>query len=294
MTSITNRLEYIALVIVTFAFSRLPLTLSRKVAEVLAYFIAKVVHLRRKVTLDNLKYAFPEKSDAELEQIYTSCWRHFVRVGAEIAKLPQFNQEFVERWIDTDNIKVFDEALLEKKGVIFASGHFGNWEWLGGAMSVIGYDMTYVITPQSNPLSDRWLNRMRYSLGVEIIYTKDAVRGVLKALKRNRIIAMLSDQDAHESGVFVPFFNRLASTPRGPAVFHLKTGCPIVFGKTIVDSNGKYKVHLERLEFNNLTGNQEEDEYLIMAKITSRLEDEIRQNPGQWLWLHRRWKSSPP
>lgn len=294
MTSIKNRLEYLAMTCVTFAFSRLSLVSARRVGNVIAGFAAKVLHLRRDVAINNLRHAFPERSNPELEKLYTSCWLHFMRVGAEIAQLPKFNQSFVERWIETDGLKVFADALLEKKGVIFASGHFGNWEWLGGALAVHGYDLSYVISSQSNPLADRWLNRMRESLGLEIIYKKDAVRGVMKALKRNRIIAMLSDQDAHESGVFVPFFNRLASTPRGPAVFHLKTGCPIIFGKMISRGNGKYRVHLERLEFNNLTGSREVDEYRIMAKITSRLEEEIRNDPEQWLWLHRRWKTSPP
>jgi KDO2-lipid IV(A) lauroyltransferase len=205
-----------------------------------------------------------------------------------------FNQKLMDRWMDTEELSVIEEALRENKGVIFASGHFGNWEWLGGALSVKGWAMTYVVTAQSNPFADRWLSDMRRSLGAEIVYKKDAVRGVIRALKNNRVIAMLNDQDAHESGVFVPFFGRLASTPRGVAVFHLKTGCPVVFGKTIARKDGKYQIHLERLRFDNLTGNREQDEYLIMTKITARLEEEIRHNPEQWLWLHRRWKTKPP
>jgi len=289
-----HRLEYFALKIVLFIFSRLPLAMSRMIADILSGIVARVIRLRREVAMDNLNHAFPEKSETELERIYIGCWRHFIRVGAEISKLPMFNRKLMDRWMDTEALSVFEDALLENKGVIFASGHFGNWEWLGGALHVNDIAMTYVVTAQSNPLSDRWLFEMRKSIGADIVYKKDAVRGVIKALRNNRVIAMLNDQDAHESGVFVPFFGRMASTPRGVAVFHLKTGCPVVFGKTIARKDGKYQIHLERMRFDNLTGNREQDEYIIMAKITARLEEEIRLNPEQWLWLHRRWKTKPP
>jgi len=153
--------------------------------------------------------------------------------------------------------------------------------------------VTYVVEAQANPLIERWMNRMRESVGVEIVPRRDAARGVLRSLKRNRVVAMLCDQDAGRAGVFVPFFGRPASTPRGPAVFHLKTGVPMIFGSCPGDRRGKYRVNFEPLKFTGLIGERERDERAIMSQITARLEADIRLRPEQWLWLHRRWKTSP-
>ena len=161
-------------------------------------------------------------------------------------------------------------------------------------MSRIGYPVTYVVTDQTNPLVDEWLVRMRRSAGIEIVRRDEAARGVLSALKRNRTVAMLCDQDAGGTGVFVPFFGRPASTPRGPALFHLRTGTPIIFVAAPLEPNGKYVVTFEEMQFTGLSGDRENDEKMITEQITRRLETEVRRRPEQWLWLHRRWKSSPP
>ena len=121
-------------------------------------------------------------------------------------------------------------------------------------MSIIGYPVTYVVTSQTNQLVEAWMNRMRLSAGIEIVHRRNAVKGVLSALKRNRAVAILCDQDAGESGVMVPFFNRLASTPRGPALFHLKTGTPILFCAAPREKNGRYTVKFDELTFEDLTG----------------------------------------
>jgi len=290
---IQTLIEYTAISVFAWLFRCLPLQLARRIADVIAGLASQIIRLRRNVAIDNLYHAFPDKSRNELEIIYNLCWCHFVRLGAEIARLPRIDEQFIKRWIDMSSIHVLEEALAEGKGCIVVSGHFGNWEWMGGPGARLGYPITYVVTSQTNKLAEQWLDRMRESTGVEVIHRRNAVRGVLNAIKRNRIIAILCDQDAGNTGVFVPFFNRMASTPRGPALFHIKTGVPLIFGSNPVDRNGKYKITLERMNFTGLTGKRSEDEEQIMAQITKRLEEEIRKHPEQWLWLHRRWKTQP-
>jgi KDO2-lipid IV(A) lauroyltransferase len=112
---------------------------------------------------------------------------------------------------------------------------------------------------------------------------------VLSALKRNRCVALLIDQDAHEDGAFVPFFGRPASTPRGPAVFHLRTGAPLVFARSIRLPGERYRIHCTRLNTDGIT-----DPDRITALMTEELEAAIRETPEQWFWMHRRWKTLPP
>ncbi|MBK6766022.1 MAG: lysophospholipid acyltransferase family protein [bacterium] len=115
------------------------------------------------------------------------------------------------------------------------------------------------------------------------------MRGVLTALKRNRLVAMLIDQDAHEDGVFVPFFGQLSSTPRGPAVFRQRTGAPLIFMASYRLPGARYRCALEEVE---IVADAEQAE--IMAILTARLELAVRKAPEQWSWMHRRWKTAPP
>jgi KDO2-lipid IV(A) lauroyltransferase len=99
------------------------------------------------------------------------------------------------------------------------------------------------------------------------------------------------DQDAHEAGVFVPFFGRLASTPKGAAIFHLKTGSPLILATSRRISRERYVIHLEELDTTALEPRNAES---ITALATRRLEAAIRETPEQWFWMHRRWKTRPP
>ncbi len=287
-------MEYGAVLAIAGLMRLLPLRTARGAAGLLAWIAASIVGFRRSVALENLRHAFPDRPDREIRRIYNRCWNHFLKVGVEMARMPRLDEAFIGRWMDMTQQTVMKQALDRGKGVIVVSGHFGNWEWMGGGMSRIGYPVTYVVTSQTNRLVEAWMNRMRESVGVEIVHRRNAVKGVLSALRRNRAVAILCDQDAGETGLFVQFFNRPASTPRGPALFHLKTGAPIVFSAAHRDRDGRLIVTFEEMTFSGLGGDRSRNEQMIMQGITTRLEDEVRKHPEQWLWLHRRWKSQPP
>ncbi len=287
------RIEAVFIDALAWIFRWLPLPMSRWLAEMLGTVLAEMVGLRRRVALNNLKLALPNLSPQQHVAVFRGCWQHFTRVAAEMARIPRIDQRFVKRWMVFRNDEVFQSALREGKGALFVSGHFGNWEWLGAGMAQRGYPVTYVVTSQTNPFAEEWLNRMRESAGIEIIPKRDAARGVLSALKRNRLVAILADQDAGEAGVFAPFFGRMASTPRGPAAFHLKTGAPIIFGGMVCRPDGRYEVSFERLKPPLTSGDRERDETTIMADLTARLEAQARSHPEQYNWLHRRWKTRP-
>lgn len=294
MISTRTRVEYGAVAVFAWLVRSTPLFIARFLANNLGWIGAHVLKLRREVALDNLHNAFTEISRAECRRIYYRCWRHFMRVGVEMARLPGMSREFARKWINLSQSTILFDVLKRGKGVIVVSGHFGNWEWMGGAMALEGCPVTYVVTTQSNKLVEAWMDRMRQSVGIEIVPRRNAIRGVLSALKRNRAVAILIDQDAGEAGAFVPFFGRLASTPRGPAIFHVKTKTPIIFCTAPLDDKGIYQVKFEEIRFQDLTGDRDRDIHHITSKITELLEGEVKEHPEQWFWLHRRWKSVPP
>lgn len=245
--------------------------------------------IRKRVVKENLKEAFPDLPPQGVSEVARSCFEHFGCVATSLAAFPSLTKATVNDWVFFENLAALDAAVAGGKGGLVISGHIGNWEIVGAMCGKLGYPVSFVVTTQRNKLVEAWLNELRESCGIEIIQRKDALRGVLSALKRNRLVAILIDQDAHEEGVFVPFFGKLSSTPRGPAVFHQRTGAPLIFMSSYRLPGERYKCRLETIEVA-----PEADHAAIMAALTLKLETAIRQAPEQWFWMHRRWKTAPP
>lgn len=275
-------------------FQGLVAILPRRVSGAMGATLGQLVYcigIRRRVTKENLRRAFPSLPPRAIRQVARRAYRHFGRVGISFAWLPRVSARALDRWIFVKNRQIFDEALRKGKGAIFVSGHFGNWELMGAIIAALGYPVTYVVTTQRNKRIEVLMDRLRESAGAQIVKVHEGVRGVLTALKQNRLVAILIDQDAHEAGAFVPFFGRPASTPKGAAIFHLKTGSPLIFARSQRISGERCVIHLEELDTTTL---EPRDAEMITALATSKLEQAIRENPEQWFWMHRRWKTRPP
>jgi KDO2-lipid IV(A) lauroyltransferase len=139
------------------------------------------------------------------------------------------------------------------------------------------------------------INNIRTKQGFKTIDKDDkmAFRNILKTLKANETVAILADQDAGNQGVFAPFFGRLASTPKGPALFAIKAGCPVITVFGIRQPDDKIKVRFAEIPLPD-TGDIEKDIEIINTRYCRLLEDIVRQHPDHWFWFHRKWKTRPP
>jgi Kdo2-lipid IVA lauroyltransferase/acyltransferase len=283
-----NRFEYLLLLAFAFPLKLLPRTLRGAVGAGLGQLVYSI-GIRRDVTIANLKRAFPTLPERALKALCARVYKHFGRVAVSFVALSKLSREDEGRWIFIEGWDVLESALKGGKGCITVSGHLGNWEIMGCMVARCGFPATFVVASQSNDLVEAYIDRARIKAGVEIIKKRDALRGVLTALKNNRLVAMLIDQDAHEEGAFVPFFGELASTPRGPAVFHLRTGAPLVFVESHRLPGEKYLIRYSRFDTTPYP-----DADALTAALTARLEQAIRETPEQWFWMHRRWKTRPP
>jgi KDO2-lipid IV(A) lauroyltransferase len=159
--------------------------------------------------------------------------------------------------------------------------------------------MVYLYQEQNNPHVDALIHGIRTQMKMASIPRGAALRGILKALREKKFVAILADQDAGSNGLFVNFLGRPASTGRGPAAFVLKSQAPIVFLVAVRQPRGRHAVIAELLSFdfstNGLRQNGEADEEQQLRRITEAwtkvLEKYIRQYPDHWFWMHRRWKT---
>jgi len=290
-------LEYQGTRLLLFLAQTLPLPWALAVGVLLGKFTFSLLRIRRRVALENLAQAFPEKSALELKKIAQRCYENFGMMLLEYFQLPKLSAAELQRRIRFAMPKEqnpYELALALGKGAICMSGHFGNWEYMGALFAALQYPIVSLYQEQNNPYVAALIRDIRAKMNMASIPRGAALRGILKALREKKFVAILADQDAGSNGLFVDFLGRPASTGRGPAAFVLKTAAPLVFCVAIRQPGGQHRVEAELLTFdfleNGATGDEEKLRQITEA-WTKVLEKYIRQYPDHWFWMHRRWKS---
>ena len=177
---------------------------------------------------------------------------------------------------------------------MFVSAHFGDWEAGALLLGHLGYELSVVARPLDNPLLDRMLDRLRRRTGNGVFPKRRAVREILKAMGRGGGVAILIDQDARGDGLFVPFFGRPASTTPTAALVALRTGAALIPMAARVEPDGTIAVCAEAAIALEPTDDRDGDVRRLTAACTAIVEGWVRRDPEQWLWMHRRWKTTPP
>lgn len=287
---IRYRLEWLALVIFRLVARVLPTKASDACGAAIGGMVGRLWTRRSRIARDNLRRAFPDWNDAQINKVLKAVFANFGRTTFEILRISTSTPRRLMSEVEAPSLDFIESAQREGKGAILMSGHIGNWELLAGYLRALGNRIDVVVKPMRNPLSDAFYNERRDELQLGIIHTQTATRGIVQALRDKHLVAILADQYAGEDGVEVMFFGRKVSTPRGPAVLALKYNCPIITGIMIRVAPGRYRVEIDGPLTYPPTGNDEADVIAITQEFTSRLEAHIRQYPDQWLWTHRRWR----
>lgn len=246
----------------------------------------------RKVALKNLTAAYGhEKTDREIKQIAKQVFKHFARASLEFFYVLSLNPGQIDALIELEGCEHLDRALEEGRGCIIVTAHYGNWELLARKSVIAGYKVNVIARDSDDPGMTGIATRIRESAGYRVFDRDQPIVGAFRGLKNNEILGILPDQNASE-GIFVDFFGRPASTAVGPAVLSLKSGAPLVPVFAHATANGTYKaVAYPRIQFEP-TGDNDRDVRDLTALITQAIEQQIRRDPSQWLWLHDRWKRS--
>lgn len=250
------------------------------------------LRFRRDLVEKHLRIAFPDQSDAWITETMRKAYAHLGREALATIRLGRATREEVIARTTVIGFDELESALRENRGVVIASGHIGNHELGAAALAARGVPLDLVVQQQNNPLFDAALSDARRRLGMGIIDRFQAQRLAIKALRGGRAVAFAADQNAGKTGVFVPFFGKLASTHRGAALFAVKMGAPLFLG-TSLRKGDRYEVTLRLIEVDR-AGALDDVVYQLTAAFTARLEEVVRSAPDQYLWLHRRWKNRPP
>jgi len=252
-----------------------------------------VFRLRRMVALDNLSKAFPERPPDEIQDIARSLYRNLGKNLLEFLRFPKLSGEDIKNKVKFIGQEHLDQAIKGGKGALLISSHFGNWELCSSSIAAYGYPLSVVVYEQHNPLTDQMMNNIRRAKNLDVIFKPDAPRAILKALARNRFVAILIDQDAGQDGVFVDFMGRPAATAKGPAIFAIRTGAPLLAGVIVRQNDGGHICYIEPPAYADPANDKEPEILRLTALVTKTMEKYVRKYPDHWYWVHRRWKTQP-
>jgi len=250
--------------------------------------------LRRRVALEGLRRAFPERTEEERRATARDAYRQLGRSMAEIALSRGIRDADLEQLVRFEGWDRYGSARARGRGVVVAVAHFGNWELLARATARRGVPLTAITRALRGRLNERLLAARREG-GLRELPDKGSSGAALRLLRRGETLAVVIDQNMRPSrGVFVEFFGEPACTTPAAAVLALRTGAPLLAVFPVRGPDGTHRVWVEG-PFAPPPGTRGRSAVKALTQeVTRAVERAVRAHPDHWFWVHRRWKTRPP
>jgi Kdo2-lipid IVA lauroyltransferase/acyltransferase len=251
-----------------------------------------LLRVRRRTALDNLAIALPSLA-GEHARIAVESYRNLGASAFELARTRAMGRDEIAARVRPKGLERFEAALAEGRGVIVVTGHFGNFDLLAASQAARGVPLAIVSREMSARQSNRFWMETRAASGLEIFTERDAARRSLPWLRAGKVLGLVIDQRTSEKsgGVLSPFFGRRVWTSTAAARLARRTGAAIVPVRIDRREDGDHDLVVEpRL------GLPPRDDPAFVEAVTAAcnavLERWIRERPGHWMWIHRRFKGA--
>lgn len=294
MRNLLHGLFYYICIPFIYLLAILPFPLLYFLSDGVYVLIYHVLRYRRKIVRENLFKSFPEKQSKEIGEIEGRFYRYFCDLFLETFKTLTISKENMIKHCELvpETLSIFNQLAQENQSIMIVMGHFGNWEWSGNTFSICCRHQLYVIY---HPLANKYFNdltyRMRTRFGTRLIPMKNTLRDMLKNKEELTATAFIADQSPlPDRAYWMNFMNQDTPVFLGIEKIALKIRYPIVYITIRRVKRGYYKVFAERIELPL----QLQKTGIITEIHTRKLEEDIRSQPENWLWTHRRWKHERP
>lgn len=291
-----DRLQYLALRIVAMVLHWFPADLNLGTARFLGavwdYFDKK--HHNR--AMANLERCFPSLTEAQRHRLARQSVQHMFMLGVELLHTTRLVRlDTWRKYCETENFHDTLQLLLNnEKGLIMLTGHYGNWEILGYVLATLGFGSTAVARPLDNPYISDWVLGVRERQGQKIVGKKGATAEITNLLASGGVVGFVADQNAGSKGIFVDFFGRKASTYKSIGLLAMQYEVPVVVGYARrLDGRFRFRIATQDIIFPKDWKEQPDPLMYITQRYTRAIEHFVRDDPSQYLWLHRRWRSRP-
>ena len=252
-------------------------------------------HRGRQRALDNLRASYPDKSEEWIEQTGRRSFEQLVMLMIDILFTPRLVKQYnLGDYADLKNVMPVLERMRERKGMLLVTGHYGNFEIVGYLLGLFGFDIYSIARPLDNKYLNRFLYEVRERRGQRIIDKKGAAQVMPELVKKGGTLGFIADQDAGKKGVFVDFFGRKASTYKSIGLMAITYKLPIVVGYSRrVGNRFFFEIGATRVIEPDEWADMDDPLTWISAEYAKAIETFVREDPTQYWWLHRRWKTRP-
>jgi KDO2-lipid IV(A) lauroyltransferase len=245
----------------------------------------------RKRALTHLAIAFGEKNPSWIRR---TARRSFVHLGKALLEVMLIDPVRLPRIVEVRGMENLRKAISRGKGIIFVTGHIGNWELMGHTVAAV-HPLSVIAAPIEPEQVNDMIVELRARMGVRtVLRTRPgAAKELIRIFRENRVLGILIDQDTDVESAFVEFMGRPAWTPTAAASMAIKFGAPVIFGYDRRNADNSHTVTIEGPLDLIRTGDVDKDAVANTAMLTRKIEDAVRNNPEQWVWMHRRWRRQP-
>ena len=295
-----RRIEYAVLRVVLFFLNLLPLGLAYRLGELLmSVALLALSHYRDRVR-EHLDIAYGDtESDAWKARVGRDCHKYLAWYFVDVLRAPRLLRD--PQWrakVDLSQVQevLRRDGILETSGALLIGSHQGGPEIGSLALALEGFPHAGIIRELDNPFLWQFVLREREGIGRPILTKKGALRQAFKVLRKKGMVALQNDQDSRGSGVWVPYFGRLARTHEGAATLAITAKVPVYVVSCIRKAPREFAFTVRcegPLPFEP-SGDHATDVYALTLAMTEHIEAAARAYPEQVMWAHRRWKSRPP
>lgn len=291
-----DRLQYVAFRVVAMLVQCWPVNANLRTAKLLGGMMYRLDRRHRERALANLRRSFPDLSERHREVLARRSMEELFMFFIEMLFTTRLIR--IDTWARYVRLRNFEETLgmmvRRQGGLIMLTGHYGNFEILGYLLATLGFPTSSVARPLDNPYLSDFVFGVRERQGQRIIAKKGATDDVVEVIESGGAVAFVADQNAGSKGMFVDFFGRKASTYKSIGLLAMQYETPVVVGYSRrIDDRFEFEIGVQDVIHPADWKTQEDPLRYITQRYTKALEDVIRADPGQYWWVHRRWKTRP-
>jgi KDO2-lipid IV(A) lauroyltransferase len=272
-----------------YGISLLPTWLLYGISDGLAFFLYTVIRYRRKTVMDNLRIAFPEKTDAERRHVARHFYRNFTDSFLETIKLLSASPAWLNKRFVIDNPEVMEDFARDGRKIQLFLGHLFGWEVANVAMPLLTrFKFIVVYMPVTNRIFERLSLKLRSRTGTVLLPATNMQRAIIPYRNTVYALALVADQapGGPENSYWLNFFGRPTAFIRGAERGSRIADIPAVFARVYKSSRGHYRSQL--ITISDHPASLPEGE--LTRRYRDLLEKAIREQPATWLWSHKRWK----
>ena len=291
-----DRIVYFAFRTVAVALHTFPIRAHYGLANLLGDLMFRFDRKHRDRAMANLRKAFPDLPDAQRQHIARKSMAGLIMFFIEI----MFTDRLVRidswtQYIELDDFRDVLALLLKRnQGLILLTAHYGNFEILGYLLATLGFPTASVARPLDNRYISEWVFGVREKMGQRMIVKKGATEEVTEELDRHGVVGFVADQNAGSKGIFVDFFGRKAATYKSIGLVAMNYDVPIIIGYARrIGDDFKFKIGAQDIIYPEDWKSQDDPLRYITQRYTSAIESFVREDPAQYWWVHRRWKTRP-